>query len=105
MSASPLQVTLAMVHIERDPSVIRLSVLGAVDAFDGEGHRLNTLLAQPRRVALLVMLAIESMHGGCARERLLATFWPEQTPARASTNLRQALAFLRHVVGKEVVLF
>lgn len=104
MSASPLQVALPIFHIERDPSVIRLSVLGAVDAFDGEGHRLNTLLAQPRRVALLVMLAIESMHGGCARERLLATFWPEQTPARASTNLRQALAFLRNVVGEEVVL-
>lgn len=93
-----------MVHNERDPSVIRLSVLGAVDAVNSEGHRLNTLLAQPRRVALLVMLAIESMHGGCARERLLATFWPDQTPSRASTNLRQALAFLRHAMGEDVVL-
>lgn len=89
---------------ERDPGVIRLTVLGAVDAVDAAGQRLDALLAQPRRLCLLVMMAIESMSGGCARERLMATFWPEQSADRASTNLRQALAFLRRTLGDDVVI-
>jgi tetratricopeptide (TPR) repeat protein len=93
-----------MIHTERDSGVIRLSVLGAVDVIDAQGKRIETLLAQPRRLALLLMLAIESMHGACPRERLIAAFWPEHSPEQASMNLRQALAFLRRVLGADVVL-
>ena len=93
-----------MVASERDPGVIRLQVLGGLDARDAQGVRLDGLLAQPRRLCLLVALAIESMHGGCARERLMAMFWPEQAPERAATNLRQALAFLRRILGDGVIV-
>ena len=52
-----------MVSGERDPGVIRLTLLGALDAVAADGQRLGSLLAQPRRLCLLAMLAIESMHG------------------------------------------
>lgn len=91
-----------MVPIERDPAVIRLQVLGAVDVRGADGLPIAALLAQPRRLCLLTMLAIESMNGGCPRERLMATFWPDHPRAQAAANLRQALAFLRRLLGDEV---
>jgi tetratricopeptide (TPR) repeat protein len=92
-----------MVRTMRDPGVIRLVLLGGVDALDAAGQRIEPLLAQPRRLALLAMLAIESMQGGCPRERLMATFWPDHSPEAAAANLRQAVAFLRGLLGDEVV--
>jgi tetratricopeptide (TPR) repeat protein len=88
----------------RDPGVICLRVLGGLDAHDAQGRPLDALLAQPRRLCLLVVLAVESMHGSCTRERLMAMFWPEHPPDGAATNLRQALAFLRRVVGDNVIV-
>jgi Flp pilus assembly protein TadD len=93
-----------MVAIERDPGVIRLRVLGGLDARDAAGMPLDALLAQPRRLCLLAALAIESMHGGCTRERLMALFWPDHAPDRAATNLRQSLAFLRRTLGGGVIV-
>jgi tetratricopeptide (TPR) repeat protein len=92
-----------MVRTMRDPGVIRLVLLGGVDALDASGHRIEPLLAQPRRLALLAMLAIEAMHGGCPRERLMATFWPEHSPEAAAANLRQAVAFLRGLLGEGLI--
>lgn len=91
-----------MVPIERDPGVIRLQVLGAVDVRDAQGAPIAALLAQPRRLCLLTMLTLESTNGGCPRERLMATFWPDHPPAQAAANLRQALAFLRRLLGDDV---
>jgi tetratricopeptide (TPR) repeat protein len=75
-----------------------------VDVRDGDGRPVAALLAQPRRLALLAMLAIESMDGACMRERLMAAFWPDHPPAQAAANLRQALAFLRRLLGDEVIV-
>jgi DNA-binding SARP family transcriptional activator/Flp pilus assembly protein TadD len=93
-----------MVRSGRDPNVIRLHLLGAVDARDAQGRPLVALLAQPRRLCLLAMLAIESMDGACTRERLMATFWPNHRPEQAAANLRQALAFLRRVLGDDAIV-
>jgi DNA-binding SARP family transcriptional activator len=84
--------------------VIRLKLLGGVELLDERGEPLDSLLAQPRRLALLAMLALESMDGACARERLMATFWPRHEPAQAAANLRQALAFLRGVLGEDAIV-
>ena len=67
--------------------MIRLKLLGAVEAVDGRGEPLHALLAQPRRLALLAMLALESMDGACAREHLMATFWPRPGPVQCSATL------------------
>lgn len=92
-----------MVASGRDLGVIRLQVLGAVDLRLPDGTRAEALLAQPRRLALLAFLAIESERGACPRERVLATFWPDTPPAQASANLRQSLAFLRRSLGEGVI--
>jgi tetratricopeptide (TPR) repeat protein len=92
-----------MVDGARDPGVIRLGVLGATDAVRADGTRAEALLAQPRRLALLAFLAIESAAGACTRERVLALFWPDHPPQQASANLRQALAFLRKELGEGVI--
>lgn len=84
--------------------MIRLKLLGGVEAVDERGEPLRALLAQPRRLALLAMLALESMDGACARERLMATFWPRHAPAQGAANLRQALAFLRGVLGEDAIV-
>jgi len=92
-----------MVLSGRDPGVIRLRVLGAVDLRDTAGEPMAAVLAQPRRLALLAMLAIESMDGACTRERLMATFWPDHPAQQSAANLRQALAFLRRLLGDAVI--
>jgi len=92
-----------MVQGGRDPGVIRLKLLGAMDARGADGRALTALLAQPRRLALLAFLALESAAGACPRERALALFWPDHPPDQASANLRQALAFLRRELGEGVI--
>jgi DNA-binding SARP family transcriptional activator len=47
---------------------------------------------------LLVYLAVESNRSH-TREKLAGLFWPEYAERSARTNLRQALANLRKVIG------
>ena len=78
--------------------MIRLRVLGPVELTDDGGVELRTILAQPKRLALLVTLVV-GPPGFRRRDSLLALLWPEldQTHARAALN--QAVRFLRKEVG------
>ena len=63
---------------------------------------MRAVLAQPKRLALLAMLAM-SPHGQCRRDQLLGYFWPERDPDHAHATLRQALRFLRRELGNSVI--
>lgn len=76
-------------------AAIRLDVLGHLDLRDSSGRAITPVLAQPKRLALLIYLAVALPRGFRQRDLLLAMFWPEHDAARASTALRQALHFLR----------
>ncbi|HEX8320547.1 BTAD domain-containing putative transcriptional regulator [Longimicrobium sp.] len=73
----------------------RLRTLGTLDLVDPGGAPVTSLLAQPKRAALLAYLALARPHGPVRRDILLATFWPEMPDDRARAALRNALSFLR----------
>lgn len=84
--------------------MIRLDMLGALALRGTDGGELRPLLAQPKRLALLGYLAVESSHGFQRRDRLLALFWPELGQAQARQALRQSLYFLRRWLGDGVIV-
>jgi DNA-binding SARP family transcriptional activator len=84
--------------------MLRLRVLGAVDLRDDEGRDLDVVLAQPKRLALLVYLALARPPGFHRREVLLSLFWPESDHGTARNALRQTLHYLRHYLGDGVIV-
>ena len=83
--------------------MLRLTTLGATDLRDRHGHQIREVLAQPKRAALLIYLAVESSRGPVSRDRLLGLFWPESDDARARNTLSQALHYLRQSLGSGVI--
>jgi DNA-binding SARP family transcriptional activator len=78
-------------------------VLGPLDILHDARGSLATVLAQPRRSALLAFLVVEGGAGFVRRDTLLALFWPESDEARGRAALRQALAFLRRSLGETAI--
>ena len=77
--------------------MIRLRVLGSAELTDSHGGELTPVLAQPKRFALLVYLAISP--GFHRRDTILALFWPELTTRKARGALNQAIGVLRKQLG------
>jgi DNA-binding SARP family transcriptional activator len=84
--------------------VIRLSLLGAVDLRGPEDEELRTVLAQPKRLALLTYLAAARPAGFHSRDTLLNLLWPEFDQEHARAALRQAVYVLRRALGADVVI-
>jgi TolB-like protein/DNA-binding SARP family transcriptional activator/Flp pilus assembly protein TadD len=83
---------------------LRLVTLGTLDLLAPDGSELRSVLAQPRRIALLAYLALATPRGPHRRDRLLALFWPDQDQAHARNALSQAVYFLRNALGAEAVV-
>jgi serine/threonine-protein kinase len=62
------------------------------------------VLAQPKRVALLLYLALGARQGFKRRDTLLGVFWSDVEEERARHALRQALYVLRRALGSNVVV-
>jgi len=84
--------------------MIRLDMLGALSLRGADGHELRTVLAQPKRLALLAYLAVESARGFQRRDRLFALFWPDLDQSQARQALRQSLYFLRQSLGANILV-
>jgi len=82
----------------------RLYVLGRIDFRDPGGREVRTVLAQPKRLALLAYLASNTGTAGCRRDRLLGLFWPELDEHRARKALNKAVHFLRTEIGDEALV-
>jgi DNA-binding SARP family transcriptional activator len=88
---------------------IEFRVLGGLALRDGMGRDVSALLAQPKRLTLLLHLALAKPGGApgrpelVRRDLLLALFWPELDQHHARGALRKALQFLRQTVGDEAV--
>jgi DNA-binding SARP family transcriptional activator len=88
----------------REFPVITLRTLGGVDLRNGDGLKVRTLLAQPKRLALLAYLAVESVIRPCRRDTVLGLFWPESDSNRAHASLRQAVRFMRRELDPDLVI-
>ena len=84
--------------------MIEFRVLGALDLKGPNGETLLSVLAQPKRVALLAYLAVASPNGFHRRDKLLGLFWAESDQEHGRAALRKALYFLRQSLGDEVVV-
>ncbi len=83
--------------------MIELRTLGTLVLRDPKGEDIGSVLAQPKRVALLAYLAIARPRGFHRRDSLLALLWPEQDEQHARWALNQALRHLRNALGREVI--
>ena len=83
--------------------MIEFRALGTLALRDPNGEDLHSVLAQPKRVALLAYLAIARPRGFQRRDTLLALLWPELDEQHARGALNQALRHLRTALGKEAV--
>jgi DNA-binding SARP family transcriptional activator/TolB-like protein len=83
--------------------MIRLHLLGFVDLRDDSGGELRSVLAQPKRLALLAYLAAASPIGPRRRDTLLAVFWPDLDQEHARNALSKAVHFLRRWLGEDAI--
>ncbi len=84
--------------------MIELRTLGTLGLRDRDGVEIGSVLAQPKRLALLAYLAIAAPGSFVRRDTLLAMFWPESSDVRARGAFRQALLYLRRSLGDGVVV-
>lgn len=83
--------------------MIEFMVLGSVSLTGSDGREVRSVLAQPRRLALLAYLTAATPRGMHRRDSLLPLFWPERDQPHARTALRQAIRVLRGALGNEAI--
>jgi len=83
---------------------IDLRTLGHVSLRGTEGTEFEGVVHQPKRLALLVYLAVAEPRGFHRRDSLLSLLWPELSEKRARNALNKTLHFLRTHLGAEVVI-
>jgi DNA-binding SARP family transcriptional activator/TolB-like protein len=83
--------------------MIRLQTLGSIDLRAADGAQIQSVLRQPKRLAVLIYLAANGpvFH---RRDRLLALFWPESDEERARGALAQQTFQLRQALGRDVIV-
>jgi predicted ATPase/DNA-binding SARP family transcriptional activator/Tfp pilus assembly protein PilF len=84
--------------------MIRFRVLGGLELRKEDGIEVRSVLAQPRRTALLASLALAGEGGYLRRDTLMGRLWPDSPQARARHSLNQALYGLRRSLGRETVV-
>lgn len=83
--------------------MLRFRTFGAIDLRREDGERLDGLLGQPKRLALLAVLAAEQASGPVRRERVLPLLWPDSPPSNARHALSSTLSRLRRALGAAVL--
>ena len=84
-------------------ALIELGTLGSINLKDANGRELHSLIAQPKRLALLIFLCVAKPHGFHRRDKLCGLFWPDADQEHARLSLRNALHVLRRTLGEKVL--
>jgi serine/threonine-protein kinase len=82
----------------------RFHLLGRLDLRDAQGNAVRTVLAQPKRLAIVAYLALNEANSPCRRDTLLGIFWPELSQERARQALNKAVHFLRRALADDVLV-
>ena len=82
---------------------LELKTLGTLDLRRGDGAVVQSVVAQPKRAALLLYLTLARPRGMHQRDVLLNLFWGERDEQTARKALRQALYYLRSALGEDVI--
>ena len=83
--------------------MLHLRTFGAIDLRDSDGRQVISVLDQPKRLAVILYLALATPRGSHRRDTLLALFWPEQNTDSARNALNQTIHFLRRELGPDAV--
>lgn len=81
----------------------RFSTLGPIELTSADGHSVRSVLAQPKRIALLAYLRIANGGEPVTRDSVLGVLWPEIPEERALNSLRQGIHFIRRSLGSSAV--
>ncbi|HEY3011949.1 MAG TPA: hypothetical protein VGJ36_04320 [Gemmatimonadales bacterium] len=84
--------------------MIELRTLGALELTSADSAAVGSVLAQPRRAALLCYLALASRRGFHRRDTLFSLFWPEYNAEQARHALRQSVYVLRRALGAKTIV-
>ena len=83
--------------------MIEFRVLGRAELQDGDRGQLESILKQPKRLAILAYLCLAGRGGFVRRDELIALFWPESDAERARAALNQSLYVLRRTLGSDAI--
>src|SRR3954466_4533520 len=85
-------------------SAMEFRTLGTLDLRAPDGRELFSLLAQPKRIALLAYLCIAEPRGYHRRDTLFGLFWPDSDQEHARSSLRKTIHVLRRALGEGTIL-
>lgn len=83
--------------------MLDLRTLGALDLVRPDGTRVQSIMLQPKRAALLIYLRLARPGQYHRRDALLPLFWPESDESSARHSLSQALYKLRQSLGEDAI--
>ena len=84
--------------------MLRFQLLGGIELTGPDVAEAQAVLTRPKRLALLVYLALATPRGYHRRDTLLALFWPDLGLEEARRALRQSLHRLRQHLGADAIL-
>jgi len=86
---------------EQSLRMIEFRVLGAIELRIEGGREIAAVLRQPKRLGLLIYLAVTP--GFCRRDKLVGLLWPEFEQSRARQALNKAVHHLRQSLGDSAI--
>lgn len=85
-----------------DKPRFELRILGPTELAGPVPDAGDSVVRQPKRLALLAHLALTTADGFRRRDKVIALFWPELDQSQARTYLRKALYGINEALGAEI---
>ena len=105
LSPSCLRAVLSPIRaVSAGPFMIELRVLGTLTIQSRDGYPPVAAVTQPKRLALLLYLALAEPAGPQSRDGLVALLWPEADDDSTRHSLRNTLYGLRQALGEGAIV-